>query len=389
MDILNGRNPFKNCIKIVVPKGTENVNRLSIFNGLKSIIQADTQYISGISPFNTGNNWIVYFKDVYDCQFLANQTITIGQQSFSIISAQNELDPYIYQTYRLHWLFELNIAELDNIKKYFQSLNKSLQVMDIKPEYPLEEDIKHIANGNYRVKIRFLAKDKNQINIRTGKHRLGPKIFTLITRLGEKPRCLLCQSEEHLRKNCPNRILRCTRCNKTGHLVEQCNLAKQLDNSHEIDEEVDLNKDDLNGQIENEVNIVSNSIKSSQAHKQNSAPNGEPSEIFQQTPTTYPTKPTFNAPKTTNENGTGGRVNNNKVNNALNKVSTPAFQKPIDPKKPPVKPLLSASNDTSTPKRGTKNKLKESPSNNTEEAETKKNKEDKDDENYLEYSDEE
>ena len=296
MDFLNGRNPFKNSLKINVPRGSEAVSRLSILKGLSSVSELDTSKITSISPFQYGNNWIIYFKQDYDCSIFVGNKVKVVENELCIESALNELDPYIYQTYRLHWLFELSNAEIEKIKDYFRKLNKYIEVIDVKPEFLNEESMKHIANGNYRVKIRFLASKKDEVKIKVGKHNLGNRVSTLVTRLGEKPKCLLCSAEDHLRKDCPKRKLKCDYCNKTGHKADECSLAKRLDKSNDIDEENDINSDDLNGNVQPEKE---------QAINENDLANNP-------------------NPKTSQPN-TNPRIS--------------AFQKPNDPSKPPEKPI--------------------------------------------------
>ena len=348
MDFLNGRNPFKNSLKINVPRGSEAVSRLSILKGLSSVAQLDISKVTSISPFQYGNNWIIYFKQDYDCSIFVGNKVKVVESEFCIESAMNELDPYIYQTYRLHWLFELCDAEIDKVKDYFRKLNKAIEVIDVKPEYLNEESMKNIANGNYRVKIRFLASKKEEVKIKVGKHNLGNRVSTLVTRLGEKPKCMLCSAEDHLRKDCPKLKLKCDKCKKTGHKAEECTLAKRLDKSNDIDEENDINSDDLNGNL--------------QPEKAQEKPNDSNNE-----------NAAANQPKSSQSN-----------TNTL----TSAFQKPLNSSIPPEKPILSAGSDASIGKKGQKNKHNTSPNSNTEKAENKKqNTGDKDEDEYNEYSD--
>ena len=246
-------------------------------------------------------------------------------------------------------MFELSNAEIEKIKDYFRKLNKDIEVIDVKPEFLNEESMKHIANGNYRVKIRFLASKKDEVKIKVGKHNLGNRVSTLVTRLGEKPKCMLCSAEDHLRKDCPKRKLKCDYCNKTGHKADECNLAKRLDKSNDIDEENDMNSDDLNGNVQPEKEQV----KSNEANNENALAN-QP---------------------------------NQKASQPGNNPRLSAFKKPNDPSKPPEKPILLAESDASNGKKGQKNKHTTSPISNSEETEKKKNKEDRVVDDYFEYSD--
>lgn len=247
MKIFNGRNPFKNSLKLLVPRGSENVTRKSIFIAFNNLIGDQVRNIRGISPFKAGNNWIIYFDNAYDVSSLVDKSLKINDKSFTLISAECELDPYRYQSYRFHWLPWTSSEELEILKGYCKTLSKDIEIMSLQPEFCVENGMNNVFNGNYRLKIRFLETNKDNVKIETGP-RVIDGMRTLLTRLGEKPKCLQCSSEEHLRRDCPLLKVVCKKCKQKGHVEEKCTMANRL-KTNEVDDNQDLNKDDLEGEV--------------------------------------------------------------------------------------------------------------------------------------------
>ena len=193
MKLFSGRNPFKNALKLLVPRCSENVTRKSIFAAFQNLIGEQVRNIRGISPYKTGNNWIIYFDGGYDASGLVDMNLKINEKSFSLISAEFELDPFRYQSYRFHWLPWMQPEDLEILKAYCKSLSKDIEIMSLQPEFCIENGMNTVFNGNYRLKIRFLETNKDNVKIETGP-RVIDGLRTLVTRLGEKPKCLQCSS---------------------------------------------------------------------------------------------------------------------------------------------------------------------------------------------------
>lgn len=241
------RNPFKKSLKVVVPRGTDNLNRKVIYDGFQALIGDQVRNLRGITPAKSGNNWIITFTESYDCSGLFDKKLTIGSRSFNICSGEFELDPYIYQSFRFHWLPIIEYEDFDDMMNYCKSLSRGIEVVSLQPEFCIENGMKTVFNGNYRLRIRFLETNKEHVKIETGM-RMFKGLRTLLTRLGEKPKCLHCSSESHLRRDCPLLKIICEKCNKKGHEANNCNIANRI-KPVEI-EDIDLNEDDLNGEVE-------------------------------------------------------------------------------------------------------------------------------------------
>ena len=124
------------------------------------------------------------------------------------------------------------------------------------------KEFPHIKNGNFVVKTKLPKGTKGLIS---GVHRLG-KLKCLISRFGESPRCLICNAEGHIRKDCPKRGLKCGNCSKVGHTVEECTLALRLQENHlemPLEEEEEAPRSDAESSAGNLSN-VSNQVPEKQ-----------------------------------------------------------------------------------------------------------------------------
>lgn len=332
-----GRNPFKNSLKLLVPRGAEYISRGTIFNAFESLIGEHVRNIRGISPYKTGNNWIIYFEQSYDVSSLFDKTLKIGDRCFSLISAEYELDPYRYQTFRLHWLPWLQPDELKALKRYFEHVYDNIEVISLQPEFCIEHSMKTIFNGNYRLKIRFLEVHKNNLKIKSGPIHIE-EMKTLITRLGEKPKCLHCSSEDHLRRDCLVRKHKCQKCNNYGHIEDKCTTAARI-SSAAVDENEDLNRDDLNGQTNEEANAQVNVQVDSQVNVQVNAEVNV--EVNTQNVENMETNTVNNQDQNTN-------VSNENNKSKTSEIKTDKTKKKEDKKKKKNEEHVKASNQTTS-----------------------------------------
>jgi hypothetical protein len=134
-------------------------------------------------------------------------------------------------------------------------------------------DMRHIKNGNIRVKIVHPYSVKDSIKITTGMvYMFGFKI--ILTKISDPPKCLLCNKPGHFRKDCERRNLKCQNFKKIGHLKENCNMANCLSNLNEINENpIDDNEieniTNSSGGSNNENNVSGNILGDSIEHSTN------------------------------------------------------------------------------------------------------------------------
>jgi hypothetical protein len=133
--------------------------------------------------------------------------------------------------------------------------------------------MRHIKNGNIRVKIVHPYSVKDSIKITTGMvYMFGFKI--ILTKISDPPKCLLCNKPGHFRKDCERRNLKCQNFKKIGHLKENCNMANCLSNLNEINENpIDDNEieniTNSSGGSNNENNVSGNILGDSIEHSTN------------------------------------------------------------------------------------------------------------------------
>ena len=179
------QNPFNNSVKIVVPRGFDNVTRKMIFNAFQTLIGDQVKHIHCISPCRTSNNWIIYFYKIYDVSALFNKKLIIDNRSFILSSGEFELNAYRYESYRFHWMPLIESEDFDDFKNYCQTLSKDIEIMSLKPEYCTERGMETVFNGNYLLEIRYLETKKHQVKIETGFKKFKG-LRTLLTKLNQK-----------------------------------------------------------------------------------------------------------------------------------------------------------------------------------------------------------
>ena len=197
-----------------------------------------------MSQFNSSNNWIIVFKESFVVSRAFGLTLHIKGKAYQLFDANEDQNPYKTQQFRLHWLpygFETS-----KVKSFMMGFSKSIEIISIDEEYCRDDGMTHIKTGNIRIKIRFLKKD--EVNVNTGVHKIDG-FRTLLTRIGEKPKCLLCNKEGHVKRECELSKLKCNRCLKIGHIDASCNFANQL-KSQTIQENLSLPNEDYDLQNE-------------------------------------------------------------------------------------------------------------------------------------------
>ena len=198
---------------------------------------------------------MIAFDDSIKAENFFGLPISIRDKELKLSDPNETLNPFRYLQIRLHWL--PYGFEKEKIKQFLVKQGKTIEIISIEEEYCREEEMTHIQNGNFRIKLRYPKKDDDKMLFTSGLHKIDG-FKTLLTRIGEKPKCLLCGKEGHLRRECELAKLKCTKCLKIGHLINECTLAKKL-YSQTLEEKINLpNEDDDNLINEEEKTSKSN-----------------------------------------------------------------------------------------------------------------------------------
>ena len=144
---------FKNSIRILFPDGFVT-NRKEIFVGLLSKIGELSKKIDFISQFQSNNTWMIAFNEDVKAENFFGFSINIRDKEFKLSDPNESLNPYRYQQFRLHWL-PYGFEKI-RIKQFLEQQAKKLEIISIEEEYCREEEMAHIKNGNFRIKLRFL-----------------------------------------------------------------------------------------------------------------------------------------------------------------------------------------------------------------------------------------
>lgn len=238
---------FKNSVRILVPDGFI-ISRKEIFVGILNKIGELSKKIDFISQFQSNNNWMIAFNEEINAENFFGLPILIRDKELKLSDPNESPNPFRYQQFRLHWL--PYGFEKEKIRQFILKQGKTSEIISIEEEYCREEEMTHIKNGNFRIKLRYPKKDEDKTSFITGLHKIDG-FKTLFTRIGEKPKCLLCNKEGHLKRECELAKLKCAKCLKIGHLDTECTLANKL-KSQTLEENLNL----PNEENENPTNEV-------------------------------------------------------------------------------------------------------------------------------------
>jgi hypothetical protein len=259
---------FINAVRIRTSEKLDNVNRKDLLISLSQLIDEDIKYIEYIVPYRSKNNWILRFYEDYHISSIIGKKVLIGGILHIIEDAIDEIDPAIYATYRLHWLTPG--FNRGRVEQYIRSINRAYQVESYIEETCRDELLKGIKNGNIRVKLKVKRSEINSSpTLQTGVHKIEGIRF-LVTRIGEKPKCLICNSIEHMKKDCPDLKKRCTKCNTIGHLAESCTYSLKVSGKHteelqqlpDEDDEEDVDNDEKENALSSNCESASTKYKS-------------------------------------------------------------------------------------------------------------------------------
>lgn len=258
---------FKNSVRVLLPESLI-IGRKDLFNSFVAIIGEQSKNISYISQFNANNNWIVTFNENFKAESIFGKCLNFQGISVRISDPAESQNPYRFAQYRVHWL--PHAFEKSKVKSFMLSLTKYIEVTAIDEEFCREEGMTTIKNGNFRVKIRYLKKDEASINIQTGLHKLD-SFKALLTKIGERPKCLLCNKEGHIKRECELANVKCNKCLKIGHDTVNCNYANQL-TSQKMSEMIHLPNEDADSDEEvypkdQNDQILTSDVKASEEKK--------------------------------------------------------------------------------------------------------------------------
>lgn len=217
------------CIK-VPSDSTASIDRRKI---IKAFYEHDVEIVKLIRYVSQQFNnytWVISFDESLHISELIGKTIRIDDEIFELFEVE---DPNRFKTYVYRVLWLPHGFSKTRVQSYFGGNGR--RVIDCIEETFQVDGIDDLffSTGNFRVKVQFDV-EKCSGPIKSGMASID-KQKVLITRLGEKPRCLKCNEEGHIRRNCPLNELKCEECGKNGHLKEKCSMATRLASQNEID----------------------------------------------------------------------------------------------------------------------------------------------------------
>ena len=136
---------------------------------------------------------------------------------------------------RVHWLpsgfSSMNVEDFINESKF-------LKVIDINRE---KWKGAKVQNGLFKVKVEFNVDDYERLLEWTGISIIGG-YSALIQVCGAPLKFFFCKKYWHVKKDCSKASLKCDKCQKKSHEIEECNwsraTAQNQDNENQNEEEV-------------------------------------------------------------------------------------------------------------------------------------------------------
>ena len=261
---------FTNCCLLTLE--SNSLKPIEMFNTIKKALLSydiNENQIYSISQLASSKNWQIQFKDSQSFNAAMGKTITIRDELFTLIDANNrssrplENKPVTLTVFlRIHWLPH---GFKDKVVNFLKSEVPFLNIVDAKVE-KWDSGKSSIENGIISVKVNYDISDNQRFLDIIGLHKIEGQA-ALFSISGAPPRCLYCKEFGHMRKDCPKIKTKCSLCGRIGHESFECTLANRItsdnnqlaSNSNDDDDDVDDNIeiDESNGNLATEISIVS------------------------------------------------------------------------------------------------------------------------------------
>ena len=256
-----------------------------IIDGLSKYKSFQVDKVIYASQVQNSKSFTVTFDESLNARHFFGKTIQLREKEIKIddpiadwkeyklhkkLQRQQQLDFNIYKhNYKLMWL--PHQFPQATIKKFFE--DRGYEVNEIVEEYSRE--FPTIKNGNLIVKTYREGAMTDSDFVKSGIFEIFDKGFPrqrrcIIKMFGEKPRCLICGSFEHLRKFCPMINSECTKCKKKGHTTEMCSISTACfgaksddfaDTPEDEDEDINHDMNIGGGIINNQIVLRSNEVE--------------------------------------------------------------------------------------------------------------------------------
>lgn len=223
---------FRNSLKITLNEEMKQIKLIDIMLALNtSLPSAFYDEIEYLDKFNTELTWFATFSQKVDASKLYNKEIVIRNKK---IQLENPCKKINLQTYKIRML--PHGCEDQIIERFFHDRDKRIKILKITRERHKELNLEKIninikippnlKSGNVIVKVDLSELSEEEINskLNTG-ITCHEGMFVQLIRFGEKPKCLICDSTEHFKANCPLLKTKCEKCNRVGHLSGKCLIA--------------------------------------------------------------------------------------------------------------------------------------------------------------------
>jgi hypothetical protein len=253
---------FENAIKIIIDKEKFvplTPEKMEIFRELtKALSKEEIKNIEYFGQLENNSTWVCQFNKSVDVKNLFGKQINLRGVNTTLmdpyeINAKASL--YTHATYRLSWL-PFGIEETAITRYFKENLNNLAEITSISYEHHKEEELKHIKNGNIIVKVKCNKASQASQNMHTGLCKMGKFVFKM-TKFGEPPKCLICESIDHSKRDCPRKKDTCTKCGRIGHLAKLCFKADMKD----VKKISNLPDDDESGLVYSELDRLSGTIE--------------------------------------------------------------------------------------------------------------------------------
>lgn len=227
------------CIKIARDVNV-HIDRRKIIKAFYERDPSIIHYLKYVSQQFNNYTWVISFDASFQCSKLIGSFINIEGINFEI---EEVTDPSRYKTYTYRVLWLPHGFSSHRVEGLFAG--RGSRVVDCREEMFQVDGINDLSfgTGNFRVKVQYDVQICS-VPVKSGMYELE-KRKVLISRFGENPKCLKCNQEGHIRKNCPLNKLKCDKCQKTGHVSEKCNMALATANEIEAPDEYDKEADEL------------------------------------------------------------------------------------------------------------------------------------------------
>ena len=195
--------------------------------------------IESLANFGSSKVWLFKLKENFTNE-ITGKTVTIRNKVFTIVNANNsnfkKQEPYPL-TAKYRFLRLPPNLPANAVKEFIEFQNFTIKdSIKVSKEKYNDPEMSHMESGVIVAEFKYKLENSQRVTNLTGPNKVS-NFNCIIQLIGYPPKCLACLETGHISRECIKAKLFCSKCKKSGHLVENCSYAAQTTNINQLNED--------------------------------------------------------------------------------------------------------------------------------------------------------